>query len=40
MAFSFEASMLYEKWHVKWNVSHQRVQVNCREYVSCAFDEG
>ena len=30
VAFSFEASMLYGRRHVKWNVSDQRVQVNCK----------
>ena len=29
-AFSFESSMLYSKWHVKWNLSDNRVRVNCK----------
>ena len=34
VAFSFESSMLYSKWHVLWNLSDKRVGVNCkREYV-------
>ena len=28
VAFSFEASMMYGRWNVKWNVSDQRVRVN------------
>ena len=30
VAFSFEASILHGRWHIKWNVSNQRVQVNCK----------
>ena len=30
VAFLFDASMLYGSWHVKWNVSGQRVRVNCK----------
>ena len=34
VVFSFESSMLYSKWHVKWNLSDKRVRVKwCREYV-------
>ena len=29
-AFSFEASMLYGRWHVKRKVSDKRVRVNCK----------
>ena len=28
VAFSLEASMLYGRWHVKWNESDQRVRLN------------
>ena len=28
VAFSFESSMLYSKWHVKLNMSDMRVRVN------------
>ena len=28
VAFSFESSMLYGKWYVKWNF--KRVRVNCK----------
>ena len=30
VAFSFEASMLWGRWYVKWTVSDQRVWVNCK----------
>ena len=30
VAFSFEACVLYGRWHVKWNVSNVRVRVNCK----------
>ena len=30
VAFSFESSMLYSKWHVEWNWSDKRVRVNCK----------
>ena len=30
VAFSLELSMLYSKWHVKWNLSEKRVRVNCK----------
>ena len=30
MAFSFEASVLYGRRHFEWNVSDQRVRVNCK----------
>ena len=29
VAFSFETSICYGRWHVKWNVSDQRVGLNC-----------
>ena len=36
VAFSFESSLLYSKWHVKLNLSDKRIRVNCKcEYVLC-----
>ena len=30
VALSFKASMLYGRWHVRWNVSDKRVRVKCK----------
>ena len=30
VAFLFESSMLYSKWHVQWNLSDKRIRVNCK----------
>ena len=30
VGFSFDVSMLYGWWHIKWNVSDQTVRVNCK----------